>query len=75
MKQIITTNSSTESTLDPPDGEIQEILVLFYFCNLYQMKENSKIKLNKNKKLFLFNFYESKNKLFQNLKLTFPILF
>ena len=67
MKQIITTNSPTESTLDPPNDEIQEILVIFYFCNLYQMKENSKIKLNKrNKKLFLFDFYESKSKLFRN---------
>ena len=75
MKQIITANSPTESTLDPPNSEIQEILVLFYFCNLYQMKENPKMKLNTNKKLFLFDFYESKNKLFQNLKLTFLILF
>ena len=39
------------------------------------MKESSKIKLNKNKKLFSFDFYESRKQLFQNLKLTFPILF
>ena len=71
---MVTANPLIESPLDPPNGEIQEILVLFYFCNLYQMKENSKIKFNKNKKLFLFDFYESKNKLFQNLKLAFPIL-
>ena len=62
---MITANPPTESTLDPPNGEIQEILVLFYFCNLYQMKENCKIKLNKrNKKLFLFDFYESKKQTF-----------
>ena len=55
MKQLITTNSPTESTLDPIDDEIQEILVHFTFCNLYQMKANSKAKLNKrNKKHFLF---------------------
>ena len=39
------------------------------------MKESSKIKLNKNKKFFLLTFMKAKNKLFQNLKLTFPILF
>ena len=39
------------------------------------MKANSKIKLNKrNKKLFIFNFYERKKQTFQKLKLTFPIL-
>ena len=51
---MITTNPPTESTLNPPDGEIQEILVPFYFCNLYQMKENSKMKLNKKQEAFSF---------------------
>ena len=54
---MITTNPSTESTLDPPDGEIQEILILFYFFA---------IKLNKTRVFFFFDFYESKNKLFRN---------
>ena len=60
---MITTNTPTKSTLDPIDNEIQEILVCFTFCNLYQMKANSKIKLSKrNTKLFLFffDFYENK---------------
>ena len=54
---MITTNPPTESTLDPPNGEIQEILILFFtFAN----------KLNKTRIFFFFDFYERKNKLFRN---------
>ena len=41
-------NSPTESTLDPPFGEIQEILCSFSFNNLYK---NKKTNLRKNKEV------------------------